>query len=238
MSAVGVSQRRHQGPYNDRSLAPALPIGSVLSQSLRRYLERSSTPVFTAVAALAGFAAYFSMYAFRKPFSAATYGVVEGWHFLLDYKIALVLAQVIGYALSKMLGIKIVSELAPGKRAMAILVLILSAWVALLLFALIPPPWNVAAMFLNGLPLGMIWGLVFGFMEGRRTSEVLGAVVCASFIVSSGAVKTVGKLLMDHAGVGPFWMPAAAGALFLPLLFILFHLGVGTVGAAATDGGG
>ena len=191
-----------------------------MSQSLRRYLERSNTVVFTTVAALAGFGAYFSMYAFRKPFSAATYGAVEGWHFLLDYKIALVLAQVIGYAVSKMLGIKVISELAPAKRASAILVLILSAWAALILFALVPAPWNVAAMFLNGLPLGMIWGLVFGFMEGRRTSEVLGAVVCASFIVSSGAVKTVGKLLMDHAGLSPFWMPAAAGAVFLPLLFV------------------
>jgi hypothetical protein len=64
----------------------------------------------------------------------------------------------------------------------------------------------------------MTWGLVFGFMEGRRTAEVLGAIVCASFIVSSGAVKTVGKLLMTDWHVSPFWMPAAAGALFLPVL--------------------
>ncbi len=74
--------------------------------------------------------------------------------------------------------------------------LIFLSWLALVLFALIPAPWNVFTMFLNGLPLGMIWGLVFGFMEGRRTSEVLGAILCASFIVSSGAVKSVGKLLM------------------------------------------
>jgi hypothetical protein len=73
-------------------------------------------------------------------------------------------------------------------------------------------------MFLNGLPLGLIWGLVFGFMEGRRTSEVLGAILCASFIVSSGAVKSVGKLLMDVWHISPFWMPAAAGAVFFPLL--------------------
>jgi len=119
-----------------------------------------------------------------------------------------------------MLGIKIISELDPAKRASAIVVLILTAELALVLFALIPAPWNVAAMFLNGLPLGMIWGLVFGFMEGRRTSEVLGAVVCASFIVSSGAVKSVGKLVMLYWHVSPFWMPAVAGALFLPLLFV------------------
>jgi len=188
--------------------------------SLRRMLERANPVLFTTVAGLAGFSAYFSMYAFRKPFSAATFAVVPGWNFVLDYKIALVIAQVAGYALSKMLGIKIISELDPAKRASAIVVLILTAELALVLFALIPAPWNVAAMFLNGLPLGMIWGLVFGFMEGRRTSEVLGAVVCASFIVSSGAVKSVGKLVMLYWHVSPFWMPAVAGALFLPLLFV------------------
>ena len=161
-----------------------------------------------------------ALYAFRKPFSAATFALVPGWTSALDYKIALMIAQVAGYALSKLIGIKVISELDPVKRASAIIVLILLSWAALVLFALIPVPWNVAAMFLNGLPLGMIWGLVFGFMEGRRTSEVLGAVVCASFIVSSGAVKSVGKLLMANWHVSPFWMPAAAGALFLPLLLL------------------
>jgi Family of unknown function (DUF5690) len=193
--------------------------GSV-TDKLRRVLERSNPVLFTIVAGLAGFSAYFSMYAFRKPFSAATFAVVPGWTFALDYKIALVIAQVIGYATAKLIGIKVISELNPAKRASAIIVLILLAWAALILFALVPAPWNVAAMFLNGLALGMIWGLVFGFMEGRRTSEVLGAVVCASFIVSSGAVKTVGRLVMVHWHVSAFWMPAVAGALFLPLLFL------------------
>jgi Family of unknown function (DUF5690) len=188
--------------------------------SFRTWLESRHPAVFTTVAALAGFGAYFAMYAFRKPFSVATYGHVVGWSFALDYKIALVLAQVLGYALSKFIGIKVVSELAPARRPLAIVLLILGAWLALVVFALIPAPWNVGAMFLNGLPLGMIWGLVFGFMEGRRTSEVLGAVVCASFIVSSGAVKSVGKWLMSAFGVPVVWMPAATGALFIPLLLV------------------
>jgi hypothetical protein len=191
-----------------------------VTAKLRRLLERSNPVLFTVVAGLAGFSAYFSMYAFRKPFSAATFAVVPGWTFALDYKIALVLAQVAGYALSKLIGIKVISELDPARRASAIIALILFAGLALVLFALIPAPWNVAAMFLNGLALGMIWGLVFGFMEGRRTSEVLGAMLCASFIVSSGAVKTVGKLVMVDWHVSPFWMPAVAGTLFLPLLFV------------------
>jgi hypothetical protein len=189
-----------------------------VNSKLNQALEKANPILFTTFAGLAGFAAYFSMYAFRKPFSVAIFGSVPGWHFVLDYKIALVLAQVLGYAVSKMIGVKLIAEVTPNRRAAAIVALIFMSWLALLLFAVVPAPWNVFAMFLNGLPLGLIWGLVFGFMEGRRTSEVLGAILCASFIVSSGAVKSVGKLLMDVWHVSPFWMPAAAGALFFPLL--------------------
>jgi hypothetical protein len=187
---------------------------------LRRGLARAHPAVFTLVAGVAGYCAYFSMYAFRKPFSAATFDVVPGWHFVLDYKIALVLAQVAGYALSKMIGVKVVSEIEPRRRGVAILGLIAASWLALLAFAVIPAPWNVAALFFNGLPLGMIWGLVFGYMEGRRVSEMLGAILCASFILSSGVVKSIGAWLMVSAHVGVFWMPAATGLLFFPLLLL------------------
>ena len=191
-----------------------------MNGSLRRYLARVNPVVFTAVAGLAGFCAYFSMYAFRKPFSAATFDAVPGWHFALDYKIALVLAQVAGYAFSKMIGVKVISEMDPARRGAAILGLIGVSWLALVAFALIPAPWNIACLFVNGLPLGMIWGLVFGYMEGRRVTEVLGAMLCASFILSSGVVKSVGAWLMLAVHVDRFWMPAAAGALFMPLLLI------------------
>ncbi|HEX3365510.1 DUF5690 family protein [Phenylobacterium sp.] len=191
-----------------------------MAGTLQDRLARANPIVFTAVAGLAGFCAYFSMYAFRKPFSAATFETVPGWHFTLDYKIALVLAQVAGYALSKLIGIKVISELSPAKRGVAILLLIGVSWLALVGFAVIPAPWNVAMLFFNGLPLGMIWGLVFGYMEGRRVSEALGAIMCASFILSSGIVKSVGSWLMTSAHVSEFWMPAAAGAAFFPLLLV------------------
>ena len=189
-------------------------------EQLRLRLARAHPAAFVLFAGLAGFCAYFSMYAFRKPFTAATFDDVGGWDFALDYKIALVLAQVAGYALSKLAGVKIISEMRPERRAGAIVLLIGLSWVALVLFAVVPAPWNVAALFLNGLPLGLIWGLVFGFMEGRRTSEVLGAILCASFILSSGVVKSVGKALMEVAQVSPFWMPAATGVVFMPLLAV------------------
>ena len=187
---------------------------------LRLWLARANPVIFVLFAGLAGFCAYFSMYAFRKPFTAATFDLVPGWEFALDYKIALVIAQVAGYALSKLIGVKVIAEMRPERRAGAIIILIGASWIAMVLFAVVPAPWNVAALFLNGLPLGLIWGLVFGFMEGRRTSEVLGAILCASFILSSGVVKSVGKTLMDGFDVSAFWMPAAVGVVFMPLLAV------------------
>lgn len=189
-----------------------------MASRLTRYLARAHPAVFTAVAGTAGFCAYFAMYAYRKPFTAATFEHVPGWHLALDYKIALIIAQVAGYALSKFIGVKVVSEIRPGQRAAAILGLIGISWLALIGFALIPAPWNVVALFVNGLPLGMIWGLVYGFMEGRRVSEVLASMMCASFILSSGVVKSVGTWLMVDWQVDRFWMPAACGALFAPML--------------------
>ena len=180
-------------------------------------LDRAHPAIFCTYAGAAAFAAYFSMYAFRKPFTAATFDNVAGWDYVLDYKVALVIAQLVGYALSKLAGIRIIAEAGRTGRGVAILGLVGVSWLALLLFALVPAPWNVAALFLNGLPLGLIWGLVFSYVEGRRTSEVLGAILCSAFIVSSGLVKTVGGWILA-TGVSDHWMPAAVGALFLPLL--------------------
>ncbi len=182
------------------------------------WLRNASPLLFTAYASLAGFAAYFSMYAFRKPFAAASFGDVEGWHYELDFKIALVIAQVLGYATSKFIGINVISGMQPAYRAKAMLGLIGASWIALVIFAVVPALLKIPALFVNGLCLGMIWGLVFSYMEGRRTSEVLGAVLCASFIVSSGAVKSAGLLLMQYLHVPVFWMPAATGLLFMPIL--------------------
>jgi hypothetical protein len=122
------------------------------------------------------------------------------------------------------MGIKIVSEMPSAKRARAIAGFMAVAWVALLLFAVLPAPWNAVALVLNGLPLGMIWGLVFCFLEGRQSSDLLGAGLCASFIVASGFVKSIGKWLLA-AGVSEQWMPFATAALFVPpLAFSLWML--------------
>ena len=191
---------------------------NAFAERFRHWLSRAPAPVFALYGGLMAFGAYFAMYAFRKPFTVASFASAAP--VLVDYKIALVIAQVMGYALSKVAGIKVISEMPPQRRAVAILVLIGTAELALVLFALIPAPWNIALLFANGLALGMIWGLVFGFLEGRRLTELLGAMLCASFIVSSGVVKSVGETVMLWGWANEYWMPAVTGLLFVPLLLI------------------
>lgn len=192
---------------------------------LKNWLQHSGSLVFTAYASLSAFGVYFCMYAFRKPFTVATFQDMPSLGEELAFKSALVISQVLGYALSKFIGIKVISELKNRYRPYLLVGLVLLSELALALFALTPPPWNLAWLFFNGLPLGMIWGIVFSYLEGRRFTEVLGAALSVSFIVSSGAVKSVGKWLMLHYGVSEFWMPAVTGAIFLlPLLVFTWLL--------------
>jgi MFS family permease len=189
----------------------------------QKFSKRNQKIRFILFASLAAFGTYFCMYAFRKPFSVATFEGLSYWG--VDYKILLILAQVFGYTLSKMLGVKIISEMDRTKRLYILLFFIGFAELALLGFALTPAPWNILFLFLNGLPLGMIWGIVVSYLEGRKTSEVLGVILASSFIVSSGVVKSIGKFLLDNVGISEFWMPFLTGLLFiLPIIAFAFML--------------
>jgi hypothetical protein len=186
--------------------------------ALGRWLAAAPGTFFVLFAAGASFSTYFCMYAFRKPFAAAQYSGERLGE--LDLKTALIISQIIGYTLSKYIGIKVCSEASRGQRARMLVLLVLLAEAALVLFALAPAPLKVTAIFLNGLPLGMVWGLVVWYLEGRRTSELLLAGLSCSFILASGAVKDVGLWLMADLGVAESWMPAATGLCFLPLFLL------------------
>ena len=190
-----------------------------MSHRLRHLLE-SHGWLLNLWAVVAAFSTYFSMYMFRKPFTAASYqsDFDSGW----DQKTLLISAQVIGYLISKIIGVRVISALAPGKRAFLLLVLIATSHLALLLFAVLPKPLHVAAIFFNGLPLGMVFGLVLGFLEGRRMTEC-SRLACASFILAGGVAKTLGTLVLNYlVGTAGFsleqaerWMPFGAGLVFL-----------------------
>ncbi|WKN29880.1 DUF5690 family protein [Porifericola rhodea] len=190
---------------------------------ISHWLSNTNSWAFSVYAILAAFCTYSCMYAFRKPFAVATFSDTSLWG--VDYKIWLITAQVLGYTLSKFIGIKVVSEMSGNKRAFSILLMVGAAGVSLLLFAVVPAPYNIIFLFLNGLPLGMVWGLVFAYLEGRKLTEILGAGLSISFIFSSGFVKTVGAWVLLDWGVSNLWMPFVSGMLFaLPLIFFVWML--------------
>ena len=185
---------------------------------ITRRLESASPTGFAVYAISASFCTYFCMYAFRKPFAAGNF---EGDFGLLglDLKTGLVISQIVGYGLSKYIGIKVCSEIARAQRGRALVGLVLFAEFALVLVGLAPGSLMAVGLFLNGMALGMIWGLVVWYLEGRRTSELLLAGLSCSFIIASGVVKDVGRWLMG-LGVPEPWMPAATGLCFLPLYLL------------------
>ena len=185
-------------------------------------LKKNSELSLIIKAASAVFITYLSMYAFRKPFTAAQYNNIRLWG--LDYKILLIITQLIGYTISKYFGIKIISELSANKRTITLITLMAASWVSLLFFGIVPAPYNLPFIFLNGLPLGMIWGVVFSYIEGRRHTELLGVAMASSFIISSGIVKGVGSYLLLNLQVPEMWMPFFTGLIFLPVLFVGVYL--------------
>lgn len=174
-------------------------------------------------AAAVTFLTYAVVYAFRKPFTAGIFDGLSFWG--INYKVCLVISQAAGYTLSKFYGIKFIAELKRFGRWKIILLLIGVAWVALFFFAIVPAPYNIPFLFINGFPLGMIWGIVFSYVEGRRATDFIGAALAVSFIFSSGFVKSVAKYVMLDYGVTEFWSPFITGLVFIiPLLLFVFLL--------------
>ena len=174
-------------------------------------------------AALIAFLAYSSIYAYRKPFTVATF---EGLHFWgISYQTLLIISQVIGYMLSKFFGIKFIAELKRIGRWRISILLIGIAWVSLLVFAILPAPWGMICLFINGFVLGFMWGIVFSYIEGRRATDFIGAAMAVSFIFAGGFTRSIAKWVMIGWGVSEQWMPFVTGLVFIiPLLLFIYLL--------------
>lgn len=172
-----------------------------------------STFTQTLFASVTAFFTYMCFYPFRRAYTAATYEDLA--FFGVNFKILIITAQVLGFAVSKGLGIKYVSEMLPQNRSRNLLIMISLSWICYLFFALTPAPYNLFFIFLASLPLGMVYGTILGFLEGRKTTDLLVAVLTASFIMGSGFAKSIGKWVMTSLGVSQFWMPFVACAIMI-----------------------
>lgn len=187
-----------------------------------RYIKGNSLQIGL-YAAITVFLTYTMVFGFRKSFTVATFdGIsIAGY----SYKTLLVISQMLGYMLAKFYGIKYISELKRHGRGKIILFLTAVSWVSWLFFALVPAPYNIVFLFINGFPLGMLWGVVFSYVEGRRSTDFIGATLAVSFIFASGFVKTVGAWLMLNFNITEFWVPFYTGLVFAgPLLIFVYMM--------------
>ena len=75
---------------------------------------------------------YSLVYALRKPFTAATFDGLD--FFGMDYKTVTSIVQIFGYFLSKLIGIKVISELKKENRLRFIILSVAVAELSLVLF--------------------------------------------------------------------------------------------------------
>lgn len=196
----------------------------MLAASLKIHQGKYRDTYVAVFAAIITFLTYASVYAFRKPFTVGSFSKAP-LIFGMDYKDALVISQVLGYMLSKFYGIKFIAELKRFGRGKLILLLVGISWFALLLFAVVPAPFNIIFLFINGFPLGLLWGIIFTYVEGRKATDFIGAALAVSFIFSSGFVKSVGKYLQVDFHVTDWWLPFLTGLVFVvPLLLFVYLL--------------
>jgi MFS family permease len=183
--------------------------------------QRKDTLIATYLA-LVSFLTYVFVYGYRKPFSVATFDGVKFWG--VSYQSLLIISQVFGYMLSKFYGIKFIGQLRRFGRWKIGLSLMGIAWAALFIFAIIPPPFGMLCLFINGFALGFMWGIVFSYVEGRRATDFIGTAMAVSFIFAGGFTRSVAKWLIVDCGVSERWMPFVAGLVFALPLVILFYL--------------
>lgn len=184
--------------------------------------KQFSDAMFILWAGGAALLSYSLVYALRKPYTAASFTDLD--FFGIDYKIAVTTIQILGYLIAKFFGIKIISELKRASRFKFFVGSVIVAEASLILFGLIDAPYNAIIMFINGLSLGCLWGVIFSFIEGRRVTDVLASLLGVSIVVSSGTAKSIGLFVMNELHVDQFWMPAIIGAVALPLLVLLGYI--------------
>lgn len=179
--------------------------------------------------ALLTFFTYTCVFAFRKPFTVALF---EDYRLLgLPYQTVLIVSQVIGYMLSKFMGIRLISSLSRTGRWRPAAWLMGVGWLSLLLFAVMPYMLGPFFFLVNGFCMGFMWGVVYSYAEGRKATDMIGSTLAVSFIFAGGFTRSVARYLMLNFDVNAFWVPFLTGLVFaLPLVLLFYFIQSGRWG--------
>ncbi|WP_400262507.1 DUF5690 family protein [Sphingobacterium sp. SG20118] len=107
-----------------------------ITQRFKKRISQMDEKSVAILLAVTAFLCYTCMYSFRKSFTAASFDDATVWG--INYKVCLVIAQMIGYMCSKFYGIKFIAESKQKNRGRYLIVLICISWLSLLAFAWFP----------------------------------------------------------------------------------------------------
>ena len=168
--------------------------------------------------AIASFMTYSAMYLIRKPISAMQFSDISLLG--ISLKVLLIISQILGYTTAKFIGVTWVSSIVKSKRIFSLLTLLTVGIFSLLAFALLPIQFSPLVLFINGLSLGLIWGIVFSFIEGRHATDSIGLFLSMSFIFTSGLAKSLGVYSHTILHVSELWTPFVVGLVGIPVILI------------------
>ena len=128
-------------------------------QSNKTSRKRISDLLFILWAGGAALLSYSLVYMLRKPYTAAAFEDLEVFN--MDYKVAVTIVQILGYVVSKFMGIKLISELRREERLRFILMSVVMAELSLVFFGLLSAPYNISGDVLERAFAGMHVGDYF-----------------------------------------------------------------------------
>lgn len=188
-------------------------------QLVTRKLDTGHPAIATVYTIFAAFAAYFSIYGICSSLFAGTFDGVKVFGGL-ELKVAFSISQMLGYGLSKVAGAIIIPTIKRHVRCPLLILLVILAELPLVFFGFLPPVGQVIMVFLSGVPMAWMWGIMVMYLEGRKTSEFLLMGLYLSVMVASGVAKSI-ALAVLRAGISEAWMPALCGAVSA-VAFIIF----------------
>ena len=177
--------------------------------------------------ALFSWGCYLCMYGMRKPWAALEY-IGEPLLLGMHPKVAIALAQVIGYFFGKLAGISIVPCISSRNLSVTLLGFGCGCTLGWLGFYMLPRGiLSLLAIALGAFPGAMVWSLIYRYIEGRRCSDAVGGVYGTSMIIGPGVSKLAGSLLAtvcDRAQISEWAVPFIANlCVFLPGYCLCVH---------------
>ena len=119
----------------------------------------------------------------------------------LSYKTCLALAQTFGYAMGKVPSLMFSPKLLRSQLRGALVAVIVSAGSLITLSCATPPAASLLLITLACVCLAPTWSILQRFLEGRRDTEAIVAVVSFSYIGSSGLCKGIAVDLTNVHGL-------------------------------------